>query len=260
MKRFILSQVFAVLAALTGTVLSQASLAADPVPFGAVTGRFVLTFSDEFNGTSLDRRKWNDHIWYEPSNPTINYAVEGGSLKIWPQRDASGNFFYRDIDTDGRFSQRYGYFEVEARLPYGKGPWAGFWLFNHIGNRRPEIDIFEVYPGGGPDSGWSDGNLHPTAYGMTVWRTPTSPIAEKTIVTPDLSAGFHKYGVKWEPGKISFYFDGQRVFVANASINDPLYIILSLWFGSASGQPDSTTPTRPDSPFEINYVRAWRIR
>lgn len=28
----------------------------------------------------------------------------------------------------------------------------------------------EGYPRGGPDSGWSDANLRPTAYGIAVWR------------------------------------------------------------------------------------------
>jgi beta-glucanase (GH16 family) len=262
MTRLTLESLLAALAVMAGIFFSPASSAADPVPFG-IPGRYVLTFSDEFSATSLNRSKWNDHMWYVPSNPVINYAVDGGplrgTLKIWPQRDANGNFFYRDIDTDGRFSQRYGYFEVEAKLPYGKGPWAGFWLFNHIGDRRPEIDVFEAYPGGGPDSGWSDANFHPTAYGMTVWKTPTTPSAEKTLVTPDLSAGFHKYGVKWEASRITFYFDGKPVFTSNVSLNDPMYIILSLWFGSASGTPDASTPTGRGNAFEINYVRAWRI-
>lgn len=227
-------------------------------PYGQSPTAYTLTFSDEFS--ALNRNVWNDHIWYEASNPTVNYRVENGVLKIWPMRDASGKFFNRTFDTDGRFSQTYGFFEMEAKLPYGKGPWPAFWLFNHIGNRRPEIDVMEAYPGGGPNSGWSDASLHPTTYGITVWRDAASMAGSAKVQTPDLSAAFHKYGVKWERSRMTFYFDGKEVYTLPVSMNDPLYLVLSLWFGSASGTPDATTPVGPSNSYQINYVRVWKFR
>ncbi|HEV2610262.1 MAG TPA: family 16 glycosylhydrolase, partial [Noviherbaspirillum sp.] len=74
---------------------------------------------------------WNDTTWDKPAPSTINYAVEDGSLKIWPARDPQGNFVARVIDTDGKFYQTYGYYEIEAKLPIGKGTWPAFWLYNH---------------------------------------------------------------------------------------------------------------------------------
>ena len=225
-------------------------------PFGQ-TGTFTLTFQDEFD--SWNSAKWNDAIWYETSNSTKNYAISNGSLKIWPQRDATGKFFNRTIDTDGKYYQTYGYFEIEAKLPVGKGTWPAFWLFNHIGTRRPEIDVMEAYAGGGPNSGWSDANLHPTAYAPTVWIDAGNLAGTKTILTSDLSAAFHKYAVKWEASKQTFYFDGREVFSLNVAMGDPMYIMLDLWFGSASGQPDNTTPTGSGNSYEVNYVRAWKL-
>ena len=224
-------------------------------PYGQ-TGTFTLTFQDEFD--SWNTAKWNDAIWYETGNATKNYAVSNGSLKIWPQRDATGKFFNRTIDTDGKYYQTYGYFEIEAKLPIGKGTWPAFWLFNHIGTRRPEIDVMEAYAGGGPNSGWSDANLHPTAYAPTVWIDAGNLAGTKTILTSDLSAAFHKYAVKWEASKQTFYFDGREVFSVAVSMPDTMYIMLDLWYGSASGQPDSTTPTGSGNSYEINYVRAWK--
>lgn len=227
-------------------------------PAGQDAASYSLTFSDDFDG--FNSSVWNDKIWYEAAPGTKNYEVEDGKLKIWPERDASGNFFNRTIDTDGKYYQTYGYFEVEAKLPVGKGTWPAFWLFNHIDNRRPEIDIMEAYAGGGPDSGWSDGNLHPTAYGATVWLDQTVNGGFKMVQTPDLSAGFHKYGLKWEANKQTFYFDGQEVFSVDVSMGDPMYLMLDLWFGSASGQPDGTTPTGKGNSYEVNYVRAWQFK
>lgn len=238
------------------TTSTATSPSTAPKPFGQ-TGTFTLTFQDEFD--SWNSAKWNDAIWYETSNPTKNYGVSNGSLKIWPQRDASGKFFNRTIDTDGKYYQTYGFYEIEAKLPIGKGTWPAFWLFNHIGTRRPEIDIMEAYAGGGPSSGWSDSNLHPTAYAPTVWIDAGRLAGTKTILTTDLSAAFHKYAVKWEANRQTFYFDGREVFSLNVTMPDPMYIMLDLWYGSASGQPDSTTPTGMGNSYEVNYVRAWKL-
>ncbi|MEN3293846.1 MAG: hypothetical protein V7642_3099 [Burkholderiales bacterium] len=259
MKKLILNLLFPVVSAFAVLFIPRHALAADPAPYGQDASKYTLTLAEEFNN-GFNSQLWNDHIWYEASNQTKNYAVEEGRLKIWPERDASGNFFNRTIDTDGRFSQAYGYFEMEAKLPNGTGTWPAFWLFNHVGDRRPEIDIMEAYSGGSLEGGWSDGNQHPTAFASTVWQDPAVPSGEKTILTPDLSAGFHKYGVKWEPGKMTFYFDGKEVYSVAAVISDPLYILLDLWFGSASGTPDGTTPTGKGNAYEVNYVRAWKFK
>jgi beta-glucanase (GH16 family) len=234
--------------------------ASAPVPFGQDASRYAMSFSDEFNNNGLNPNVWTDTVWYEASNPTKNYTVENGALKIWPQRDASGRFFNRTVDTDGKYYQTYGYFEIEAKLPIGKGVWPAFWLFNHIGARRPEIDIMEAYPGGGPNSGWGDANLHPIAYAPTVWRDQTDLAGTKTVVTPDLSAAFHKYALKWEPNKQTFYLDGKEVYTLNVTMGDPMYIMLDLWYGSASGQPDNSTPQGKGNSYEVNYVRAWRFK
>jgi beta-glucanase (GH16 family) len=228
-------------------------------PTGQDASLYTLAFDEEFD--SYNANLWNDHIWYESSNATKNYTVENGVLKIWPQKDASGNFFNRAIDTDGKYYQTYGYFEMEAKLPVGKGTWPAFWLYNHDQAAHPEIDIMEAYAGGGPNSGWSDSNLHPTAYGATAWPNGGDAASIfQMVATPDLSAGFHKYGMKWEPNKLTFYFDGKLVHTANATMPKRMYILLDLWYGSASGQADNTTPTGKTNSYEVNYVRAWQFK
>lgn len=240
---------------------SQSQATTEKVPYGQNPNDWVLTFSEEF--ARFDRGVWNDAIWYEKSNPTINYTVEDGKLKIWPQRDATGKFFNRTIDTDGKFYQTYGYFEMEAKLPRGKGTWPAFWLFNHIGDRRPEIDIMEAYAGGVAPWGKPDkeGVARPTAYGVTVWYDEDKKAGGlQWDAKRDLSERFHKYAVKWEPNKQTFYFDGKKIFEVKARMPDPKYLLLDLWFGSSSGEPDHTTPQGKSNSFEINYVRAWQFK
>jgi hypothetical protein len=240
-------------------------------PVGQDASAYVRTFTEEFDA-GFDTGRWNDHLWYESPDPVINYKVSNGSLKLWP----AAGFVNRTLDTDGKFSQTYGYFEMEAKLPMGRGVWPAFWLYAHPGDDRPEIDIMEAYPGGGPNSGWGDSNLHPVNYGMTLHKanadysyhqTPHSTTLRNFSPYDngvDLSAAFHTYGVKWEPSGITFYFDGQQLgpkyLDTDTYYNRPMYILLDLWFGSASGTPDNSTPTGEGNSFEVNYVRAWRFK
>lgn len=236
-------------------------------PLGQNAAEWVMTFQDEFDGTSLNAALWNNHIWYEDPDPVVNYAVQGGSLKIWP---ATG-FVNRTIDTDGKFDQMFGFFEARMKLNIGLGCWPAFWLYGHPDNDRPEIDIMEAYPGGGPSSGWGDAQLHPVNYGMTLhkanedysWHEIPYSITHNSYQPElDLSAAFHVYGVKWDATTVSFYFDGQPIgptySYSDAYYHKELYILLDLWFGSASGVPNTTdTPMGTGNAFEIDYVRVW---
>ena len=245
------------------STIPQTVSSAPATPYGQDAKQYTLSFNEEFD-KGFNSGLWNDHIWYESSNATKNFTVENGALKIWPQRDGSGNFFNRTIDTDGKYYQKYGYFEIEAKLPKGKGTWPAFWLFNHIGSRRPEMDIMEAYAGG---DGWgykdSSGIAHPDTYAATVWvgdydgHQAGFKMYHAGI---DLSAGFHKYAVKWEPNKQTYYFDGKEVTTVNVSMQDDMYIMLGLWFGSASGTPDGSTPQGKNNSYEVNYVRAWKFK
>ena len=235
-----------------------------PGPAGQNAADYTLTFAEEFDGDSLNTDVWMDHEWYDTQLP-INYAVEDGSLKIWPQKDENGNFFKRVINTDGKFYQTYGYFEMEAKLPRGKGVWPAFWLYNHDKDdgTRPEIDIMEAYSGGGELSGWSDANLNPTAFAATIWTGVEGAMGGQKILRDlgDLSAGYHKYAVKWEPNKQTFYLDGKEIYSVDVSMPDRMYLLVDILFGSASGQPDDSTPVgKENNSYDVRYVRAWQFK
>jgi hypothetical protein len=244
---------------------------AQPLPV-AVASSVVgaLIFQDEFSGTSLNTDAWNDHIWYEASDSVINYEVSGSYLSIWPEYP----FVNRTIDTDGKFAFKYGVVEVDAQLPIGKGCWPAIWLYGHYDNgnkSRPELDIMEAYPGGGTAGGWGTSDLHPNNYGATIHKASADysyhviPLARKlsdVSLSPDLSAASHKYSMKWTATEISFYFDTTLVgtWVNDGYFDQMMYFLLDLWFGSASGSPNTTdTPTGKGNAFKINSVRIWRL-
>lgn len=271
----------AILSGLAGAATAQTS----PLPTVGKesTSGYRLTFQDEFvplaNGDNgLNSAKWNTAIWYETPHHIKNYGVRdssgprdsadagaehsaSGVLRIWPQPDGN-TFVNRTLDTDGsKFTQTYGFFEMRARLPYGQGPWPAFWLFNHIGRKRPEIDIMEAYPGAPVEKNWSSVDKHPINYGTTVWRDATSQAGWRMIATGrDLYRSFNVYGVKWDASNVTFYFNGSPVYSVNVRMRDPLYVVLSLWYGSESGTPDvSVTPIGETNAFEIDYVRVWQL-
>jgi beta-glucanase (GH16 family) len=242
------------------SLLDPAAVAAAGGPFGHDPAGYTLTFLDTFDG-ELDRTVWNTQR-HETPNTVPNFATRNGILKIWPERGRNGEFFYRTLDTEGRFAQRYGYFEIEAKLPKGQGVWPSFWLHTRVGGVYREIDIMEAYPSGIPP--WSeigpDGVPTAVMHAPVVWTGLEAEVGSAKFPTPDLAAAFHRYGAKWEPARITFYFDGREVLVVNAAIAEPMFMFVDLKFGSASGEPDASTPTGESNSLEVNYVKAWQFK
>jgi beta-glucanase (GH16 family) len=104
----------------------------------------------------------------------------------------------------------------------------------------------------------------PRSFGATIWRTEGQQLGTRNLETPDLSAAFHRYVVEWEPNRITFLFDGKAFYAADVAMPDPMYIMLDLWFGGYSADPNDAKlgpppPTGPANSYEITYVRAWKF-
>jgi hypothetical protein len=80
------------------------------------------------------------------------FRVEKGSLVIEGKpanpEDVHGfnNQRYTSgaITTKDSFSTTYGYFEIRAQMPAGKGLWPAFWLMPADKSPTPELDIMEM--------------------------------------------------------------------------------------------------------------------
>lgn len=201
-------------------------------PAKADREHWKLTFRDEFDGTEIDRSKWdfdlgngfydyvskswvtgwgnNERQYY--TGDKSNARVQDGLLTIQAikeSRDGCGYTSARMKTTgrDGRplFSQKYGRFEFRAKLPAGQGIWPALWLLpqnSKFGTwaASGEIDIVEA-KGHEPDLIY--GTLH---YGG---RWPQNVSSGKSYPIPDAgkSSDFHVYALEWEPGKISWFID-----------------------------------------------------
>jgi beta-glucanase (GH16 family) len=233
-------------------------------PAGQDANLYSLNFQDEFdNGTSFDTSKWSTDIWYKPNNPTKNYNVSGGNLNIWPKLDGSMNFFDRTIVGENKFLQLYGFFEIEAKLPVGAGLHPVVSLTN---NQGLEIAIMHAYTGA-PNGGWSTADLHSKDYVVTACLSPDNYLVDSRardhMSVPDLSASFHKYGVRWDATTIKYYFDGLQVgpTYQHMGIRAPMYFYIGLWMVNEETSPSvSQTPQGLNNSFQINYVRAWKLK
>ncbi len=149
------------------------------------------------------------------------------------------------LTTEHSFAQTYGYFEMRARLPAGKGLWPAFWLLPVSREWPPEIDVFEVV---GQD---------PRTVHMTVHSNAVQTIGFPVQVA-DTSAGFHDFGVLWGKSFVRWYFDGvERARVPTPSdMHKPMYLLINLAVGGRwAGEPDGATAFPAE--LKVAYVRAF---
>ena len=157
------------------------------------------------------------------------------------------------LTTYNSFSQLYGYFEIRAQIPIGKGFWPTFWLLPKVDlPNPPEIDILEAR------------GSEPTMLSVTVHynrdgKPVTAPSPFKVTV-PDQTVSFHRYGVLWNDEFVAWYFDGERIayMATPADLHSPMYILLNLAVGGGwPGNPDFTT-VFPGN-FLIDYIRVYPL-
>jgi beta-glucanase (GH16 family) len=160
------------------------------------------------------------------------------------------------ITTQFSFSQIYGYFEIRAELPVGRGLWPAFWLLPEDGTWPPEIDAMEAFGNtnllgqGGPTFIHYASHSTNSAEQCGDWHNTNINITQ----------GFHTYGVDVEPTGITYYFDGKPYMKCktNTDAAKPLYMLINLAVGSAKswpGAPDSSTVF--PAYLQVDYVRAY---
>lgn len=153
------------------------------------------------------------------------------------------------IHSYSTFSQRYGFFEMVARLPKGRGLWPAFWLLPTSGAWPPEIDVMEVL-----------GNDTTTYYGSSHWTGKAGQRAFRTLQLPtgrDLSTGFNAFGCKWTESGLVFTLNRQRIgrLRQPSRVNVEMYLLAGLAVGGWAGSPDSET--RLPARLEIQSIKVW---
>ena len=243
-----------------------------------VEGEWGMTFEDNFDGTSPDAAKWNVHAenyWDKASAfSKDNLLMEGGFAKLRYERKSSHHnddpkakkFDYTTgfLDTYGKWTQRYGYFETRAKLPTSPGLWPAFWLMpdrgaaagekwkrQDTGNGGMEFDIIEHLTRWGPYR--YNVAMHWDGYGKEHKAIGSSNI----YVQPDKD-GFVTVGLLWLPGSATYYFNG--VELARWETDRMSAIQSHLMYTLPQGGWDNNAVDDKQLPadFVIDYVRVWQ--
>jgi len=201
----------------------------------------------------------------DPDNP---FSTDNGILTITAKPsskeviEAAGwwaKYTSGFISTQFSFSQQYGYFEMRAKMPKGKGLWPAFWLLPIDKSWPPEIDVMEFF---GDVNEKGEGGLTKIHYASHAIEKGKS-CGEWADMGVDLTVEFHTYGVKWEPSGFIFYFDDKPYATCptNTDANQPMYLVANLAVGGAGswpGEPNSATVW--PSEMNIDYIRAYKLK
>lgn len=246
--------------AVIATVLITLSLAAcqasAPMQLGSPPGSWQLIFDDDFNGASLNTTDWSagwiapgitppvntgELECYDPSNVRVSNGVLLLRLTQHSESCGGGKRSYAGgiINSKGKFEFTYGLMESRIWLP-GRGNqivnWPAFWADGTNWPQDGEIDVMEGltgqacwhfrYPGGNPGG----------------------------CVRGIFTGGWHTFGANWEPGSITYYYDGREVGTVTSGITSaPMYLILNYATDHEFGGPVVAPET-----MRVDYVQVWQ--
>ena len=250
--------------------------------------QWVPVWSDEFNGTSIDRSKWsnvvdgygggNNELQFYSDSPKYSFVKDGNiNISIYrdPHTTVDGKtqpYSSARLRTIYRGEWTYGRVEIRAKLPSGQGIWPALWM---LPTNSPyggwaaggEIDIMEST---GSDVGTTIGTLH---FGDKWPRNKYK--GNKTKITGKNAAeDFHIYAVEWKKDEIRWFLDGRKWQTINkkhwfsegarksdtAPFDTPFHLIFNVAAGGHFFNGPGQDPNKlPDSAFPqtmlIDYVR-----
>jgi beta-glucanase (GH16 family) len=247
------------------------------------------TWSDEFDGTSLDPTRWN----YRATGPRNDgiltpsaVSVGGGSLTIKTYTEAgqhySGMISTQKFGSMG-FEQTYGYFEARMKFNSLPGQWSAFWLqtptngspLNEPAAAGVEMDIAEyrarcvTAPSPTPPATCAaDNDISNRIQQALIWDGYGADSKAAVKLSDPLAmlgdSNWHTWALRWTPTSVTFYYDD----AATWSVTSPIsrrsqHIILSSEVGRffAGAIPAAGYGSRETSTtnMQVDYVRVWAM-
>ena len=245
---------------------------------------YKLVFADEFDGKKIDTRKWrfdthrnaqgwyNDELQYYAANRRENSRIENGKLVIEARAERLAKDRFRDWGGQDYTSARmitkaphawtYGYYEIRARIPCGRGTWPAVWMLPSDPKAdwpgAGEIDIMEHV---GFDPGVVHQTIHTTANNHVIGTQ-----IGKQITIPDVCTAMHRYQLWWTRDAIEMGVDDKKIFRLDRVPNDrarwpfdkPMNIILNVAVGGGWGGQKGIDPAAFPAVMEVDYVRVYQ--
>lgn len=243
------------------TTASAASTSTPPPPVG-IPGQWKIVLDSEFSGRSLNTATWqtgwfgsgvtspvnsNEQDCYSPSNVsfpgdgTLHLSVTahpstcGGVTK--PDTGAIITTNPADGRKSGGFQYTYGVLEARIYIPADGAKianWPAIWTDGQSWPTDGEDDVLEGL----------DGIACATFHGAST----LTRVCDSTI-----KPGWHTFASDWQPGSISYYYDGVEVGSATSGITSaPMYIILD------NTMHTGYTSVNAAATMKVQYVRVWQ--
>ena len=277
---------------LVSSIVADAAIADLPDWLGKrppVAGDWTQTFAEEFNQPTIDYNKWNiyghnfwdkrthfskDNLILTNGNAILRYEKKTGFHNDDPNNKETGQTDYACgfLNTWGKWTQRYGYFESRMKVPKAPGLWPAFWLMPDrgktsykgryrvgtalqrgvdVGNGGMEFDIMEFL------SGWGPSRYNIAMHWDGYAKDHKSTGSQNTYVRPDKD-GYITSGLLWTPGSAIYYCNGQEVLRwENERVSDLQEYIMYDMVSGGWDNPPLDDAKLPDD-FIIDYVRVWQ--
>ncbi|WP_052432761.1 LysM peptidoglycan-binding domain-containing protein [Streptacidiphilus carbonis] len=222
-----------------------------PKPDG-VSGSWTLAFDDEFNGTALDRTKWNtgwfgsgvtapvsssEQQCYDPARVSVHDGTLHLDATATSEQCGGGTkrFSSGMVTTNGLHQFTDGFFEAGIYLPAAPdgsvADWPAWWTDGQSWPADGEMDIMEGLSGS-------------TCFH---YHDPSGGPGGCANVGP----GRHTFGADRENGKVTYYYDGHDVgTTSTGGVTAPQYLILNNAVGGAGG-------TSAPADLQVDDVRVW---
>jgi beta-glucanase (GH16 family) len=171
--------------------------------------------------------------WYKQ-----NAQIADGMLTLSIDKDWSGKYHYSGGEYRTADHYGYGYYETSMMAIKNDGVVSSFFTYTGESENNPwdEIDI-EIL---GKDTTKVQFNYYTNAQGGHEFLYNLGF---------DASEGYHTYGFDWQPGYISWYVDGVKVYTAEQNIpSTPGRIMMNTW-------PGVSDPSNNDNV--IDWLKAY---
>ena len=253
---------------------------------------FKLVWADEFDGTVLDRTKWDYRLsmmgkrhpaWVENgvtldgnSNAVFTVMKDENGMPVSSQLQTGHNFMDEPVQKtkfgeddlqwqigklkENLYTKTFGYFECRCRLQQKPGWWSAFWMQSPIigasldpAESGVEIDIMESFKPGEI----VHHNVFTGGYGLDnkCFTTGKGMELDKTV--------YHRFGVLWDETGYTFYVDGKEDGRTETAISKrPEFILISTevdGYRHETHYPVEAAFDAFDDTFLVDYIRVFDI-
>jgi beta-glucanase (GH16 family) len=232
---------------------------------------WILSWHDEFDGTEVDRSKWNFEVGGDGwGNGEAQYYTDGGNssindgcLVIEARKESIGNnqFTSSRMNNGGKGSFLYGRVEIRAKLPSTGGTWPAIWTLptEWVYGSWPNCGEIDIMEHRGNYLNYVFGTIHTGAYNHTDGTAQSGGRFFEDVVNT-----FHTYTLEWYPDHLDWYYDDELVFTFNNEYKTfaewPYdirhHIMLNVAIGGGLGGEIDHNGTWPQQMI-VDYVRIY---